>query len=290
MTQGPKIFISYSSLDAGLANQLRRDLSEAGADCWLFDHSCTLGTDAWQEILGRIEDSDFYLVLVSSNSNVSSAVRQEINHALYSNINRHKPICVPLLIEKGVEVPSLLKTKAYLPYFESERSTALPRLKTQLDLDPGLFRSAALTVETKESTRQLNLKTEVKSFFFALLQNNPAIAAEYQRRAQRTRQSAGGRFNFGRVEIIEWFVPESHVRFRVVEGYREGNFMFLIKQPLVHGFHRGYSVRENILAKVFAEFREDYQSSGDNNWSLVSIRLTLRFAGFLDSVSNEAGG
>lgn len=74
----PKVFISYASKDRQLADRLRTDLATAGADPWQFDHSAVPGTDAWDVILTRIGQSDYFLVVLSLQAVESDAVREEI--------------------------------------------------------------------------------------------------------------------------------------------------------------------------------------------------------------------
>jgi hypothetical protein len=78
MAAHPKVFISYVSADRELATQLRADLETAGADPWQFDHSAVPGTDAWDVILDRISQSDYFLVLLSPQALESQAVREEM--------------------------------------------------------------------------------------------------------------------------------------------------------------------------------------------------------------------
>ena len=104
MPMRPKVFISYVSADRELATQLRADLEMAGADPWQFDYSAIPGTDAWDVILNRIAESDYFLVLLSPQALQSQAVREEIDHAHYSRLNgpEQRPVQIPLILDDSI--------------------------------------------------------------------------------------------------------------------------------------------------------------------------------------------
>ncbi len=104
-----KAFISFCSTDRLLAQRLQRDLATAGCSSWQFDISAVPGTDAWDAILERIEQSEFFLVLLSEAAFRSRSVNEEISHAHYCSLNSpsRMPRIIPLVLQDGVTVPRL---------------------------------------------------------------------------------------------------------------------------------------------------------------------------------------
>jgi len=79
-----RVFISYSSSDKDFAQKLYRDLSSAGAKPFEFVESSSPGSAAWSQILEWISDSDVFIVLLSSSTPKSRAVKEEMEQANYS--------------------------------------------------------------------------------------------------------------------------------------------------------------------------------------------------------------
>src|SRR5215472_10679815 len=100
-----KVFISYSSKDKPLAERLYADMKAAGADVFQFGKTERAGIDAWEQVLSWINQSDVFIVLLSSSSLASQPVKEEIAHAHYARINSSgkKPeYLIPAIIEEGV--------------------------------------------------------------------------------------------------------------------------------------------------------------------------------------------
>jgi len=64
----PTVFLSYAREDAGIAQRLYEDLRGSGVDVW-FDQRELAGGQDWKATVGEaIEDSRFFLALLSANS------------------------------------------------------------------------------------------------------------------------------------------------------------------------------------------------------------------------------
>jgi hypothetical protein len=85
--------------------------------------------------------------------------------------------------------------------------------------------------------------------------------------------------------VVEWFVPNYWVEFRRGKGERNGQYLFMVRQALLHGVRRGYSITTNILARVEGISHEEFvdHPTNSDDWKLVKSKLTLRFAGFQDT-------
>jgi formylglycine-generating enzyme required for sulfatase activity len=79
----PKIFISYARNDVKTARRLYNDLEKAGADPWM-DESDLKGGDDWQYLISKqIQESQFFLALLSSESLAKVGyVQAEVDMAL----------------------------------------------------------------------------------------------------------------------------------------------------------------------------------------------------------------
>lgn len=135
---------------------------------------------------------------------------------------------------------------------------------------------------TKTSKTAFDIPKEVAAFVDRLTTEDAEIAAQYQRLIALTQDEAGGRFKVGAFEAIEWLVPNFEVEFTDEGGTRDGEFTYLVRQQLQAGFHRGYSIPDNVVARVFVAIHEDHKPDpkGENGFVLTLAKLTLRFDGF----------
>jgi hypothetical protein len=66
----PKVFISYANQDAEAAKRLNDDLKSRGVNTWL-DKECIIPGEKWEIAIKKaIEDSQFFLAVLSSNGSV----------------------------------------------------------------------------------------------------------------------------------------------------------------------------------------------------------------------------
>jgi TIR domain len=102
-----RAFISFCGADGVLAQRLQRDLEKSGCATWQFDISAVPGTDAWETILERIEQSEFFLVLLSEAATRSPGVKEELSFAHYRSLNSASgtPRIIPLVLQDSVTVP-----------------------------------------------------------------------------------------------------------------------------------------------------------------------------------------
>jgi hypothetical protein len=291
----PKVFISYVGADRELATQLRADLETAGADPWQFDYSAIPGTDAWDVILTRISQSDYFLVLLSPQALQSQAVREEIDHAHYSRLNgpERRPVQIPLILDDSITVPPKLVRAVRMAYRPSAHSTVVAGLASAMGLTSGplLFANSSEPELTLTAEHELDVPKEVEAFFVSLIERNPTISNQYQTLIAPTARIAGGRFNkpherfYKReISVLAWFTPNADWRFRDSGGRRDDETIYIVREPLVFGVHRGYMIETNVVAQIRAMLHEDYAEPSEGNFSISKSRLTLRFEGFIDSI------
>lgn len=108
-----RVFISYSSSDLSIATQVRDLLTMAGAKVFLAASSLEPGTDLNGSIHAEIRACDMFVLLWSRNARESSWVSQEVGAA-----SAQRKLLVPVLLEKGLEMPAFLNGLKYLPAFQ----------------------------------------------------------------------------------------------------------------------------------------------------------------------------
>lgn len=77
----PKIFISYSSKDKKVAQAVCEALEKQGLGCWIAPRNITPGVKYAEAILDGIENSEIFIVILSTSSNESPEVGMEVDRA-----------------------------------------------------------------------------------------------------------------------------------------------------------------------------------------------------------------
>ena len=98
-----KVFISYSSVDYDIVNDIRNILLENNIDCWMAPESIPAGSDYAHEIPSAIESCKYFLLVLSDNSQRSIWVPKELDFAIDC-----KKIILPLKIDT-VPLKSIFK-------------------------------------------------------------------------------------------------------------------------------------------------------------------------------------
>lgn len=89
-----QVFISYSSPDRALANDLCAYLEAQGISCWIAPRDVVPGSDFPGSIIDAIDASRVMILIFSKNSNNSPHVIRELTRAITSNI-----LIIPFRIE-----------------------------------------------------------------------------------------------------------------------------------------------------------------------------------------------
>ncbi len=80
------IFISHSSKEAHIAEQICNILEQNGSDCFLAPRNIRSGYEYASEILNGIDNSDAVILLLSENANTSPHILREIERAVSKSI------------------------------------------------------------------------------------------------------------------------------------------------------------------------------------------------------------
>ena len=109
-----KVFISHSHHDLKLAQLIKQKLLEINIHVIEVDQNISVGDSLISSIEESIKDADGYIILLTKSYESSkwADLEQILNFDQKFNSKKSKKI-YPILIDKSVKVPSLLKNVAY---------------------------------------------------------------------------------------------------------------------------------------------------------------------------------
>lgn len=124
------IFVSYSSADRAFAEDLVRQLEQAGNRIWFAPRNVRPGTDYSEQIQAAIEQAGAFVIIVSNAANESDFVRAETEMAF----SRRRPIfpvrCGPVAPAPGLAL--FLQLRHWTDAFGPSRHNAVARLGQEL--------------------------------------------------------------------------------------------------------------------------------------------------------------
>lgn len=99
-----QVFISHSSKDRPVAQQLAHRLSQAGLRVWIPEDEILPG-DNWAKLIGEaLENSDVMVVLVTPHAFESGWLKEQIQYALTSEHYRGR--LIPVFLGQDSDIPS----------------------------------------------------------------------------------------------------------------------------------------------------------------------------------------
>ncbi len=108
-----RIFISHSMKDEDWARKLTEALTSFDVFVWS-DKKIAAGQPWRAEIQKALSSSQVILVLISANSLASEYIRDEWSEVLKQSWEDPKKVLVPVVLNKGVEVPGFLEHRQAL--------------------------------------------------------------------------------------------------------------------------------------------------------------------------------
>jgi hypothetical protein len=275
-----KAFISFCGADRELAQRLQRDLATAGCASWQFDISAIPGTDAWEAILERIEQSDFFLVLLSEAASQSRGVTEEISHAHYCSLNSPSgvPRIIPLLLQGGVTVPRKIVRAVRLQFRGDTYDNDFALLLRSLGIEPSPFETATGLEASSTRSYEFEAEREAARYASSLIANNADVAASFHKLTAHARKNAGNRFHISPAQVVT--ESEEVTRYHASTGPGVSLLQtFWVFFGIMEGHTKGYVVSENVVVQIEASQDRRFQDVGDERL-LRSDRLRLRFEGF----------
>ena len=265
-----------------LAQRLKEDLEPAGCDPWQFDLSAIPGTDAWGTILERIENSDFFIVLLSKEATASRAVTEEICYAHYCSVQNteQRPRIIPLTLEDDVAVPRQIARAVRLPFRELQYNSDFEKLLQSLGIEESPFALTADLDATFSRGREFDVKREAGTYVSNLIRHHPDVSALFHSFSADARVAAGGRWFMPSAQTVIW--EEGICRqTRQPQFVRTHNYSIMVIYVLHCGHKRGYDSCGRVIAKIaaFEELKYDYVGK-ELDLVLHSDTLRLKFEGF----------
>ncbi|MEO1125673.1 MAG: AAA-like domain-containing protein [Cyanobacteria bacterium J06639_16] len=154
-----RVFISYRAQDPdqGLAQTFYQELLAAGHAPFLAGSSLQLGELWAQRILKELEQSDYFLLLLSPQSVTSEMVMDEVQHAkeLQEERGEQRPIILPIRVKFSLDSPLTYNLRGYLNRIHQRQWQAPADTPSLVAEVLGLIQAGAAppTVEPPDSTQ-----------------------------------------------------------------------------------------------------------------------------------------
>lgn len=279
-----KAFISFCRADRVLAQRLQRDLATAGCASWQFDISAVPGTDAWDAILERIEQSEFFLVLLSEGTTQSRGVMEEISHAHYCSLNNpsRMPRIIPLVLQDGVTVPRKIVRSVRLSFRENTYNADLAVLLHTLGIEASPFQTATALEVTSTRAYEFEVDREAARYATSLINNNQEIAGSFQKLTARAKEVGSSLYVLPAQVITQ---SEEVSRYYTSPGCPSTGpavslqYTFWVFFGLMEKHTKGYVVSDHVVMQIDASQDRRFEDIGDER-VLRSDSLRLRFEGF----------
>lgn len=110
-----KFFLSHSTKDKDFVRKLAEDLFINGYEVWFDEWELDWGDSLFEKIEEGIKESNFLIIVISSNSIKSRWVNNELKAALSNENESNTPFILPILYD-DCEVPLFLKDKIYIDF------------------------------------------------------------------------------------------------------------------------------------------------------------------------------
>lgn len=115
-----RVFISHSSADKPIARQIASELRNKGIDVWIDEKDIVAGSSIGDAVAEGIEQSDYFLILISGKSVQSRWVHEEASMAFQKAMEVKFPI-IPIRLD-GTAVPRIIKHLKYIDFKPSTKS------------------------------------------------------------------------------------------------------------------------------------------------------------------------
>jgi hypothetical protein len=279
-----RAFISFCSADRVLAQRLQKDLATAGCASWQFDISAVPGTDAWDAILERIEQSEFFLVLLSKGATQSRGVMEEISHAHYCSLNSPSriPRIIPLILEDDVAVPRKIVRLVRLPFRKNTYDADLALLLHTLGIEASPFQTATALEVTALRAYEFEADREAVRYATSLINNNQEVAASFQKLVA-SKGEWGSNFGVLPAEVVT--KSEEVTRYYTSPGCPSTGpavslqYTFWVFFGVMDKHTKGYVVSDHVVMQIDAAQDRQFEDIGDER-VLQNDSLRLRFDGF----------
>jgi hypothetical protein len=277
-TPSSRVFISYCGEDSAIAARLHSDLSARSCTVWQFEASAVPGSDAWDVILDRIKNSDYFVVLISHAANRSKGVKEEISFAHYQMVNNDSPKLIPLILADEAAVPDKLAKLVALPFAESNYEGNFEKVLRRLHISDSPFATTDLADATFAGKKEFDVRYEAEVFASNLVRSHPKISGDFKKLCAASDAGKSGHFRVWPAESIIWETERFREHLPGGGFFHRGCSEIFVIFPLNWGISNGNGSREKIIAHVTAKFERTYSPGTDR--LLISNQLRLIFGGF----------
>ena len=146
-----EVFISYSHLDAQIANALVSKLEDDGLNCWIAPRNISAGQQWADSIAQAIPKSKIFIIVFSSNSNSSDQVLREVELAIHNKL-----VIVPMRIEDIMPTGGMLYYLATTQWIDVKG----PKIDNKLSMISMTVRNILTSIE--KGTKPAEIKPFTK--------------------------------------------------------------------------------------------------------------------------------
>jgi hypothetical protein len=107
-----QVFISHADSDRSIAEAIRQRLAEEGLEAWT-EQAVGAGESVSEAINEALEAADAYVLLLSKQWLGSEWALIELSGSLVRSMRHGRPL-IPVVTERGVQVPAVLRDRHYL--------------------------------------------------------------------------------------------------------------------------------------------------------------------------------
>lgn len=113
-----KVFISHSSKDKKFVDRLVSDLIKVGIQVWYDKFDVSIGDSITERINNGLEESKYFLVVISPSALASVWVQEELNAALVRQVQLGGTFLIPVIIA-DCDIPPLIAHRRYADFRKS---------------------------------------------------------------------------------------------------------------------------------------------------------------------------
>ena len=152
------IFLSYAYRDNDVIQKVRKHLVDNQMDVFDDRNDIAAGASLIRSINQAIDRSDTLLFFVSSNSEKSIWMSQEISFAIDKKMKGGEATLIPVLLEKNAKIPFFLKDYLYIDLTEeSNFDISMDKLVKSLKVKP------TATYEDELQAKHQSIELEIKN-------------------------------------------------------------------------------------------------------------------------------
>ncbi len=148
------VFISHSSLDKVFVYRLATEFHAIGVRTWIDDKQIKVGQRISRRIMDGVFSCDYFLIVLSRNSEKSNWVKHELESAYFEAVSKRKDVILPILLD-NVPVPNELKNVKYAD-FRNGFEKGFKELVKIFELDEDYLEFLSREEREKEIKKLLN--------------------------------------------------------------------------------------------------------------------------------------